>query len=281
MLSIVKETLLEDTHTIINLPEPGERGKLEGRELWCNAGATAVNKGREAAVEDGYTWGAHLDDDDEWAPDHLQHLSAGIRTYPDAVLVHTLAQYLHVCNAFPVLSDYREISRGQRACVKPSLSSNVMHSAVAIHLCKLRDMPYPTRGECPADARMWSAIEEKWGYHSVVHVPAVTVWHLQEYGGGIAAKRNRLIFRDRGLEQPCEGIQEGSVAYVRFDEICSASGVAEALQKWVPALTPGGVILFKTVDAFCAGMPVGLREMHVEEQSYEQRFDGHRVAVRV
>ena len=63
-----------------NLPEPGERGKLTGRELWNNAGATAMNNAIGRVLGDGLEWIVHLDDDDDWDTDHLQNILDSSRT---------------------------------------------------------------------------------------------------------------------------------------------------------------------------------------------------------
>ena len=231
----------EHAYTILNLVVPGERGKVPATELWQNAGATALNTGRGVALRDGHTWAARLDDDDEWAPDHLEHIVAGIRAFPDSVLVHTQAQYL----ATPFFPDMPR-DRITTAWIG-TLAHNVVHSSVALHLHKLRDFPYKCKGQGASDAALWSAIEAAFpDGNSIVHVPVSTVWHLTEAGGARHPKLLRIIEDNVGLGFPDPRLPDGSVAYARYGGCATATSadVGAFVAAWMPKLTAGGVLLF-------------------------------------
>jgi hypothetical protein len=244
LVDIVGECLPAGSFTLTNLPEPGERGKVDPKLLWYTAGATAVNTALDLAAAAGETWVAHLDDDDQWAADHLEHLGAGVRAHPDAAVVHTQAE--HVGRPlFPVLNRL-VITRGG-----PRLACNVCHSSVAFNLQVTGSARYPVGTSWPADALMWDTLQRAHGLESFVHVPAVTVWHLTEHNTPEGPKRHRLIYSNAALGLPPAAIANASVAYVRFDRPLQEAGdddperVREYLAAWWPKLLPGGGVLYR------------------------------------
>lgn len=163
----IEEFVADKNIDFVNTDQPGERGILEGYELWCNAGATALNLSIDRAIEQGYSWIAHLDDDDTWCPNHLEKTVKGIKRFPNSVLVHTQS-ILRKGGAFPKLN-FKKIRKG-----RINIFKNVIHSSVTMDFSKVT-IRYKNRGEEPADANMWKRIYKKYGKHRVVHVPAVTV----------------------------------------------------------------------------------------------------------
>lgn len=164
--TVVAQCIPASRVTVANLKTPGERGVLT-EYLWQNAGATAVNTGMAAAEAAGFVWAAHLDDDDEWTPDHLRCLAAGIDRGPkEAQLVHTQAQYLRL-RPFPTLPVNDDVSVGRVA-----IPCNVVHSSVALRT----HLRYKTSGNYAADEMLWRSVPAK----ATVHVPACTVFHLTE-----------------------------------------------------------------------------------------------------
>lgn len=162
---------------LLNLAEPGERGKLSGPELYCSAGATAMSRGLAACRDAGLSWCAHLDDDDIWHPCHLAAIAQGIAFDPDAPLVHTQAQNRGSAY-FPVLPDRFLPHKWDM-----DLVANVIHSSTALNVRKV-DWGYAVGGLGGSDAKMWEAIQNKFGRGSITHVPIMTVFHLEEAGSG-------------------------------------------------------------------------------------------------
>jgi UDP-sugar transporter A1/2/3 len=133
-----------------NLPEPGERGKLTGTELWYNAGAIAMNNAIDRALGDGFEWIVHLDDDDGWDTDHLQNILDGIRTGATFVTTWCIN---HSNQEMPVLHD---ILTGMSHTVPPK-QCDTFHSSIAFNAAKILTRYKRIPGH-PADAVMWARI---------------------------------------------------------------------------------------------------------------------------
>jgi hypothetical protein len=183
-----------------NLPEPGERGKLTGGELWNNAGATAMNNAIDRVLGDGLEWIVHLDDDDDWDTDHLQNILDGIRT--GATFVTTWCQ--HFTNG--LLPQLRGILTGISHTVLPT-QCNTIHSSIAFNAAKILTRYKRIPGH-PADAVMWARIVYDEGLYPVF-VPVKSCYHLREGSGarGEAIVRKSLL-RDIDLPHGWHG--EGS-----------------------------------------------------------------------
>ena len=157
-----------------NLPEPGERGKLTGTELWYNAGATAMNNAIDRALDDGFEWIVHLDDDDEWDTDHLQNILDGIRT--GATFVTTWCQY----SSKGVLPRLRHIVTGISHTVLPK-QCNTIHSSIAFNAAKVLTRYKRIPGHA-ADGVMWARIVYDEAFYPVF-VPVKSCYHLRERNG--------------------------------------------------------------------------------------------------
>ena len=57
--------------------------------LWNVGGANAMNVGLDYIRKSGYTYYAHLDDDDYWSQDHLSTLAEMYQKYPRCIFVNT------------------------------------------------------------------------------------------------------------------------------------------------------------------------------------------------
>lgn len=241
LLWVVQKCLPKGSFTVCNYHIPGERGRVPpDQTLWYVAGATALNCGLNQAFAHGYKWAAHLDDDDEWAPDHLWHLAAGIARHPTASLVHTQSQY-NYCARFPALCK-SDITKGH-----VSLSSNVIHSSTAINLAKIGSLRYPCRCPMAGDAYMWEAIQAAHGLDSIVHIPAVTVWHLSEAGSSEITKLQRLLFQDLSLwDDPVDCVIKSAV-FIRLGGQVPLEATASTClwDAWKNVLVAGGVIQFR------------------------------------
>ena len=174
-----------------NLPEPGERGKLTGKELWHNAGATAMNDAIDRVLADGHDWIVHLDDDDTWDTDHLQNILEGVRT--GATFVTTWCQY--AAYRLPVVHGVqRNISH-----IVPPRQCDTIHSSIAFNASKIltRYKRFPGH---PADAVMWTRIVYDEGFYPAF-VPVQSCYHLKERGGGsaVAIVRKSMI---RDIDPP-------------------------------------------------------------------------------
>lgn len=162
--------------SMLNLLEPGERGKIKESELWSNAGATAMNNAIERALYDGNEWVVHLDDDDYWDTDHLSNIVSGILT--GATFVSTICQYgdsLHL----PVKDSVFSLTTIKhdmhpRPC-------DIVHSSIAFNAAKLpsRYEPYPGM---QADSYMWGRIVFD-DLFFPAFVPVPSCHHLSELGG--------------------------------------------------------------------------------------------------
>jgi UDP-galactose transporter len=183
-----------------NLPEPGERGKLTGIELWNNAGATAMNNAIDRVLGDGLEWIVHLDDDDDWDTDHLQNILDGIRT--GATFVTTWCQY----TTNGLLPWLRGILTGISHTVLPT-QCNTIHSSIAFNAAKILTRYKRIPGH-PADAVMWARIVYDEGFYPVF-VPVKSCYHLREMGGArVEAIVRKSLLRDIDLPHGWHG--EGS-----------------------------------------------------------------------
>lgn len=158
--------------SFVNLKTPGERGRLKGGRLWFNAGATAMNTSIERALSEGFTWMAHLDDDDVWDTTHLENIFKGISTHKEAICVHTQSNHLKK-------KEFPHIPGGVTCVGKFNISGKVSHSATAVKFSKT-DIRYKTSGPIPADANLFAKLIQEHGLSSIVHIKGVTVQHLDE-----------------------------------------------------------------------------------------------------
>jgi UDP-sugar transporter A1/2/3 len=183
-----------------NLPEPGERGKLNGTELWHNAGATAMNNAIDRALRDGFEWIVHLDDDDEWDTDHLQNILDGIRT--GATFVTTWCQY----TSNVVLPRLHGILTGITHTVLPKQCDTV-HSSVAFNAAKILTRYKRIPGH-PADAAMWARVVYDEGFYPAF-VPVQSCYYLNdEHGARVEGIVRKSLLRDIDLPDGWHG--EGS-----------------------------------------------------------------------
>ncbi len=61
---------------------------------WACGGTLAIRRGYELARETGHDLALMLDDDDEWAPDHVQRMVRAHLDFPDAALLTACARYV-------------------------------------------------------------------------------------------------------------------------------------------------------------------------------------------
>jgi hypothetical protein len=155
--------------SIYNMKNPGERGKLSGTELWPHAGGAALNEGIQRALSDGYSWMVHLDDDDHWDPDHLEHIHAGIRT--GATFVQTSCQFHETY----LPAEAQRWGTHLRHDVPPRPCGTVL-SSIAFDAIAL-PIQYEMHPETPDDAYMWARIvfEDKF---FPVFVPSLSCHHV-------------------------------------------------------------------------------------------------------
>jgi len=156
---------------MVNMAEPGERGKLPEEVLWQNAGTKAVNMGIDRAVAAGHEWIVRLDDDDLWDEDHLQNIVRGIHS--NASFVMTSAQYLLDFLPWPRATTQLDISH------VPPYPCQVIQSSVAFN-AKVLTSRY-TISEMPGDASMWARIFFYTQFHPT-YVPVDSVHHISERG---------------------------------------------------------------------------------------------------
>ena len=221
-----------------NMPEPGERGKMTGLELWRNAGATAMNNAIERVVADGKEWVVHLDDDDIWDSDHLQNIVEGIRT--GATFVMTYCQF--IADRLPKTAGLlTNITHDvlPRPC-------RLIHSSVAFNAAKIkaRYTPFPASA---ADAYMWARIVFEEAFYSAF-VPVMSCHHLKEGGRRQAAPVLRKSVFDGGAPPPgwqgpeYQG-QYHALAASAFPDLATLSKVCQFVIG--PKIAPSGPPVFK------------------------------------
>lgn len=163
-----------------NLPfaEERESGKFIGKSLWCCAGVNAGNHCIKKAKEENYNLIAHLDDDDEWFPNHLEELENAYRQFPEAAFVYTRSKYLGI-----VLP--RENNQKKEYNNLFPREGNIVHSSASWNLQKI-DLLYRNTIEqariYPADADMWERISKlsRQKNLKILYVPLITVGKYDE-----------------------------------------------------------------------------------------------------
>jgi len=112
----------------INLEHSVERERygLNNMKIWCSGGVTAVNKGIEMALADGYEYICHQAHDDWWEPNHLSVINKMVEE-KNPIFCCTLSTYFNVNimpGPFPISNEilsYYPIDGGMiasSACVK-------------------------------------------------------------------------------------------------------------------------------------------------------------------
>ena len=174
-----------------NLNSPGERGRWPGvTDVWRCAGAAAANYGLER-VEMSYNpvrgnlaappvIMTHLDDDDSWAPDHLDVLAQTYAQFPNASFVYTQSIFHNA--PFPVYS-------GPVAYTNtPPRPNKVIHNSASWRLADFYGWRYRTCNTTTTavDADMWDRMAKQMARNGMksVFIPRVTTYHLTERGRG-------------------------------------------------------------------------------------------------
>jgi hypothetical protein len=179
LLNLVKETIGIEKLTWVNMSEPGERGRLTGRALWCSGGVKAKNRAIMLARDEGYEWAACLDDDDFWSPGHLQCCSKAIAKFPNAVSVFTRAHHdskNHTIVYPKSFASHYHTVQWPQAC-------NVIHSSVCYRTDRrlafeYREVPYP------ADADLWRRMPALAAASGLTNCHGVLVDELTVYYNG-------------------------------------------------------------------------------------------------
>jgi len=170
-----------------NLNAPGERGRWPGMtDVWRCAGAAAGNAGLER-VEMAYNPTranmapviiTHLDDDDSWAPNHLDVLARTYAAFPEAVFVYT--QSLFRKAPFPAYAGPVSYNN------YPPRESHLIHNSASWRLADFFGWRYRTCNttKMPVDADMWNRMARHMETRALKSVlnPQVTTYHLTERG---------------------------------------------------------------------------------------------------
>ena len=164
-----------------NLPVAEERDSksFEGTALWCSAGCNAYNHSIGLANKAGYQILCHLDDDDEWLPNHLAELNKTYTMFPESVFVYTRSIYLHT------VLPRQDMSNAVYYNNLMPTSANLVHSSASWRIDKIPFLYRNTLEQqrvCPADADMWGRIESYCVTNGakVVHNPTTTVAKYDE-----------------------------------------------------------------------------------------------------
>lgn len=168
-LSELLSVLPPEKVVFTNLPIACERDFTSNKHaLYTSGGATAMNYATELIKHSKCKYIAHLDDDDIWAPNHLEVIAAQYQRDPTLSFVFTRG--LHVTGEI--------IPRTDSNIPKPT---DVLHSAISWNPAKLTiTLPYDSTA--PADAIMLAEIADKCrkGTHKSYMCPVTTVTHLDE-----------------------------------------------------------------------------------------------------
>lgn len=130
-----------------NLEEPGERGRLTGRQLWCSAGVKAMNTAIALAVNSGARWSARVDDDDIWSCDHLKICA-------DAIAHHENCACVFTRTAFPGRILPQRIDSADKYVNEWPRTCDVGHSAMCYRIDGNVPISY-RETDYPADADLW------------------------------------------------------------------------------------------------------------------------------
>ena len=64
-----------------------ERQSLTGHKLWATGGINTMNTMRQQALDDGFEWICHLDDDDFWHHERLSTINQMLNIFPEACFI--------------------------------------------------------------------------------------------------------------------------------------------------------------------------------------------------
>ena len=154
---------------------------IDRANLWCCAGATAMNIGLKYTRDNGYTHYCHLDDDDYWLPTHINELNKVYSKYENCVFSNTQSTYIN--SVLPRNNEVNEIYPNNRM----PLSGYVIHSSFSF---RSDIIPYyyftqfePIGIYLPSDANMLdnihTFIKENNQYCSI-YIPKLTCYHDTE-----------------------------------------------------------------------------------------------------
>lgn len=167
--------------TYINLPIAAERdnNKFSGYSLWCSAGVNALNYSINQASKEKYQYITHLDDDDEYCPNHLEEIKKAYEVFPEASFVYTRAKYLSLLlprEDKNIKEDYNNL---------PPRPEGLVHSSVSWKINEIELLYRNTLEQgrvYPADADMWDRVAKLCAAKSLktIYLPKVTVLKYDE-----------------------------------------------------------------------------------------------------
>jgi glycosyltransferase involved in cell wall biosynthesis len=176
--SIAKSALDPDKIYFENLPVAMERSIYTGRHLWSCGGVNAMNTGISRALENGFSWVAHLDHDDYWAEDHLSSVSKVVNFHPDANFIFTASTHRGFKHVLPKGS-----ALDGNIYNKRPLNSNAIHSSFSFNAAQIklryRDCLKETGESLAADADFLNRIN-KLIYFNPYFFNKVTCFQPQE-----------------------------------------------------------------------------------------------------
>lgn len=89
LVDLLKSKLKPSQYAFHNMSKPGERDDLEGTDLRLSGGCKAKNKAISMGKGEGFAYFAHIDHDDVWKPNHLEHVMRAFQQDPDVGFVYT------------------------------------------------------------------------------------------------------------------------------------------------------------------------------------------------
>lgn len=151
-----RQLLPEDQIELLNLPVAWERDHCTTRQgLWCVGGATAMNRGMDLAVQQGFTHYVHLDDDDYWHPFHLRNMAMGYTQFPEASFVCTMG----TTNGQWILPKIHGLGYNNFKCAARSIFHSAYGFRLDIHPFRyITYVPGQPEPRMPADALMLDLI---------------------------------------------------------------------------------------------------------------------------
>lgn len=161
-----------------NLPFSPERTKYKNpsQELWACGGTSAINRGIDVALEQGFTHITLLDHDDIWYPSHLEWLNKALQVTNSPFII-TKGKYTDSHNHTHIIPElhryddleinpnlYHELSEGIKAYPFIPLQCRFMKLSVCMDMSRIplrfRDSLEETGVIAAGDADMWNRIGE-------------------------------------------------------------------------------------------------------------------------
>ena len=211
-----KKLLPKDKIYLENLPFSPERKKYKNpsKELWACGGTSAINRGIEVALEQGFTYITLLDHDDIWYSNHLELINKAVEV-TNAPFIITKGVYTNPQKrtaTIPVPEVYETLSINPKGYynLTPEIKAYpfipvqclFMKLAVCIDMSRIklrfRDVLEETGTLAAGDADMWNRIGDLMRSHEEITARRQVIIHPPQLELGIFVE-----------EVTCSNFEEG------------------------------------------------------------------------